>query len=117
MKSLLDEINAEHHNFLLEEGNLRKRRVKEAPFIPQWHSTGYVCRLLETTCRCGSKHVSLMGIFHREETPSGGRRDQIMDARGFALPPDSPAWTEITYIQAAACADCIHPRFLENIRD
>lgn len=116
MKSLLDEIEADYHNDLLERGNLRKRREIRASFTPSWTSQGYVCRLLESTCRCGAKSLSLMGIFHRETTTAGGSRDQIMDLKGFALPPDSPCWTEITPVLTAACADCIHPRFLENVK-
>lgn len=114
---LLSELQADHHNELLEKGNLRKRRVVHAPFASApWASQGYLARIIRSTCLgCGGQFDSLMGIFH-VETRAGGteRREQVMSPKGFQLPPTSAARAEVLPVQTAACLDCIPEAFMEN---
>jgi hypothetical protein len=110
---LLRELEADHHNELLESGNLRKHRVTHAPFSP-WTSQGYLARVIRSTCgNCGAQLDSLMGIFHVESRGTE-RREQIMTLKGFQLPPSAAAGVEYTPVKTAACLDCIPEAFLEN---
>ena len=114
MNSLLDELQADHHNELLEKGNLRKRRVIHAPFAHKpWVSDGYLARAIHSECRCGAKHDSLMGIF-LIETRGTERRETIMSLKGFQLPPQAKARVEWTPVTTQACLDCIPEAFLET---
>lgn len=71
--ALLDDFVAEHHNHLLEAGNLKKAR---APWRDDhaWKTIGFSARISHVTCDCGAVSESLIGIFRDEETPSGARR-------------------------------------------
>jgi hypothetical protein len=113
---LLADIEAEHHNELLERGNLRKRRVVHAPWAHQpWESQGYVAHVIRSTCtNCGKQTDSLMGIFH-VETRGTERQQQIIPLKGFQLPPPpTRAWYEVSPVSVAACLDCIPEAFLRN---
>jgi hypothetical protein len=112
---LLSELQADYHNELLEKGNLRKSRVVHAPFTSQpWRSAGYLARVLRSTCaNCGAQVDSLMGIFH-VETRGSDKREQVMPAKGFQLPPSAPAKREILPITTQSCLDCIPEAFMEN---
>jgi len=113
--SLLSDIEADHHNELLERGNLRKRQSIHAPFAPRvWESQGYLARAIRSTCQnCRVVTESLMGIFH-VETSGSNRQEQIIPLKGFQLPPSAPAGMEWTPTQTAACLHCIPEAFLEN---
>lgn len=112
---LLAELQADHHNELLERGNLRKKPPIFAPFKPtQWTDAGYIARAIRSTCQnCGGQLESLMGIFHVQVAP-GNRSETIMSLKGFQLPPGAPARLEWTETKTAACLDCIPEAFLEN---
>lgn len=113
--SLLTELQADHHNELLESGNLKKRRVIHAPFRPTvWQSQGYLARAIRSTClNCGAQLDSLMGIFH-VETSGTNRQEHVMSLKGFQLPPGAPARIEWTHVKTAACLDCIPEAFLKG---
>lgn len=114
---LLAELEADLHNELLEKGNLRKRRVVEAPFTPRvWTSKGYLARVIVSTCQnCGVQLKSLMGIFHVQTAP-GNRHEEIMPLKGFQLPPSARARVEYTNVKTAACLDCIPEAFFQENR-
>lgn len=71
--ALLDDFVAEHHNHLLEAGNLKKSRT---PWTDNhsWKTLGFSARISRSTCGCGTVTETLIGIFRDEETPSGARR-------------------------------------------
>ncbi len=103
----LAEIEAEHHQHLLERGNLDKPRANP------WHGNsnflhqGYFTRVLRATCRnCGTQHDSLMGVFSREKNGLGAVREIALDLRRAQLPGGGIP-REYEPVSVPACLECI----------
>ena len=71
--ALLEDFAAEHHNHLLEAGNLKKARHPWSD-DRSWKTLGFSARISRTLCACGAVNETLTGLFRDEETPSGSRR-------------------------------------------
>lgn len=79
--SLLDDIAAEKHEFLIAYGNLpaAKRALQQKPLkhvspplILQWQGIGYTARITRYSCACGNKFSMLDGLFYLERSLSNG---------------------------------------------
>lgn len=105
MSSLLEDIDAEQHSHLLEAGNLGKSRAAWSE-ENAWSSVGYVARISRLACQCGEKTDTLLGIFHREKTPSGAIREQNLALRGCSIPFHNLP-VEVTSSQVFACLKCL----------
>lgn len=105
--SLLDDIEAEHHNHLLENGNLLRKRNNWSD-DNAWTFKGYTARILSYKCRCGSYSETLLGIFAKETTPSGKSRETSLNLRGLQFNPQESAYTVETQTQGIdLCPNCI----------
>ena len=105
MSSLLDDLEEDHHKFLLAEGNLH---VKRSTWTGHdvWESQGYVARLNRITCECGAVHLQFLGIFHREFNPArNATKEQVLHAKSQI--PQNQNWPrEINEIPAGICPSC-----------
>jgi hypothetical protein len=83
---LLDDLEAAHHQHLLEAGNLGKKpRFTEWSDKKPWTSGGYLARVSRYTCKgCGTRNQSLLGIFV-VETRGTERRETALDLRNFQM--------------------------------
>lgn len=104
MSSLLDDLEADYHQYLLKEGNLHPRRKTDWTGDNQWESQGYIARVNRIECKCGAHHTTLVGAFHREKTPSGKVREIALHPRS-QVPIGSPV--EVQIIQAQICPSCL----------
>lgn len=110
----LDEIKAEHHQDLLENGNL-KGKTSSWTGENQWIDGGYNARVHLTECQCGAKHKSLYGIFHTEFTPTGKRRDTALKLdQILQFPPGHKSPILVTVERVKICADCIIPKGFQS---
>jgi hypothetical protein len=105
---LLDDIDADYHQFLLERGNLvpRPREVSWSD-ENRWTSLGYSARTLRTVCACGSHSDTMLGIFHDERTPSGKTRSLALDPARFQIPLDGNFPVYRTTGTCAVCPSCL----------
>lgn len=109
------EIEADHHRFLLESGNLVKRRPDWSD-DNQWTSQGYLARVLESHCQsCGTVTRSLTGVFHRETTPSGKVREQAL-VPGFQIPLDQNYPIIVDKVSAVLCPVCLTSHGFEETK-
>ena len=80
-------IEEEHHQHLLEAGNIGKRPLAVSwSDENSWVSQGYHARVLRSVCACGAETRALLGIFHEDATPSGKSRSQDLSLRGLQVP-------------------------------
>jgi len=109
MSTFIDDIEAEHHEFLLKEGNLVNTRKGSYNWTGanSWTSQGYIVRVLRATCKqCGTQHDSLMGVFHREKNGRGDLREQALDLRRIQF--NNPNSTRVYEpVIVPACLDCL----------
>ena len=100
-----DFLSALHEDDLIN-GNLRPH--KRAPWSDEnaWTSLGYIARIHKHHCTCGNTETQLLGVFHRERTPSGTLREQRL-ARGWQIPLDRPYPIQITTTAVLECSACI----------
>lgn len=90
--NFLSEIEAEHHQHLLEAGNLNKPR-KSSLWTGEnnWESQGYVLRCQHLRCQhCQETTPLLLGAFHRESNGRGDSRETALDLRTLNIPQDTP---------------------------
>jgi hypothetical protein len=104
---LLDDIEAAHHQHLLEAGNLGKKpRHTEWSDRKPWTSGGYLARLSEYTCTgCGTINRSLLGVF-AIETRGTERRETALDLRNFQM-QGSPPHIVTKLPNQAICPACL----------
>lgn len=118
MSSLLDDIEAEKHSVLLESGNLPGKAKKLLPPSPKpqawtgentWTSNGYLARISRSICMCGAETKILVGIFHKETSPSGAVRLQALvnKPHRFQIPLGENYPLEITEDYTNICPECI----------
>jgi hypothetical protein len=108
MTTLLDDIEAEHHETLLEKGNLvnLKKGSHQWTGARDWENQGYIVRVLRATCRaCGTQNDSLMGVFHREKNGRGDLREQALDLRRVQF--SGTASRVYEPVSVPACLDCL----------
>jgi hypothetical protein len=110
--SLLDEIEAERHEFLLEKGNLVNARKGSHAWTGanNWTARGYFVRALRATCKnCGTQHDSLMGVFLRETNGRGDLRETALNGKGLPCTPFNvaPLPREYHPVNIPMCLDCI----------
>jgi hypothetical protein len=114
---LLDDVLEDHHQNLLERGNLGRKRILPDPiFVQKWESTGYLARILETTCdACGSIHSSLIGVFHTEKNLSDttATREIALDLRRFRDLNLTPS-IKVDIASVPLCAHCVENPVLPN---
>lgn len=106
--SLLDEIAAEHHNELLERGNLKK---KQNPWNPSpvrtWTPAGYFARISYITCSsCGSINTHLQGVFYRE-TSGPAVRDVSLNLSEISRLEKSRITPQFSDESVPICAECV----------
>lgn len=107
--SLLADIQAEYHQDLLENGNLKGKLLPKSSLwtgAQQWTSDGYLARVLHQTCQCGASLKLLTGVFHVEISPSGTRKEQRLDDSRIQLPLHGTQ-VQTTTQQVKLCALCI----------
>lgn len=104
---LLDDIEAAHHQHLLEAGNLGKKpRHTDWCDRKPWASGGYLARVSRYTCKgCGTHNQSLLGIF-AVETRGTERRETALDLRNFQM-NGSPAIAFLDLPNQAICPACL----------
>lgn len=107
MSDLADLIEADHHQRLLEAGNLGpKRKSSEWTGDTTFHSLGYIAKVDEQICRgCGTLSFRLLGVFHREANPRGDSRLSALDLRRLNIPTPIP--TETQQSTVPACVSCL----------
>lgn len=105
LPSLSDLIEEDHHQRLLESGNLApKRKSSLWTGEKQWVSLGYVARISEQICSsCGAINRITLGVFHRETRP-GGEVKELRLAKGCQFRLDR---VEIESTQVDHCPDCL----------
>ena len=107
---LLDDALDDAYQEDLEKGNLRKRKLAEAPFTPrQWVSRGYWAHVDQLECEaCGSHHSQLVGIFHREHDAANPStiRQTSLNLRAFRNLNTLPQ-AEILTAKVALCPECV----------
>jgi len=104
---LLEDLEAAHHQHLLEAGNLGKKpRFTEWSDKTPWISGGYLARLSQYRCTgCNTLNQSLIGIFH-VETRGTERKESALDLRNFQM-RGSPPIAFIDLPNQAICPACL----------
>lgn len=102
--ALIEDLNAEHHNFLLEKGNLVKARRPCWTDNHSWKTLGFSARISRVICDCGAVTESLLGLFRDEETPSGAKRSSAVKPSELSG-ENHPVITLIS--SAPVCAHCV----------
>lgn len=113
MSTFADEIEQDYHQELLERGNLAPKPRPSWTGENQWTSLGYVAKINRIRCTCGACTDTLIGVFHRERTPSGKIRLTPL-ADSFQLPGDHTHPVEVTDLPARVCAYCLTPQGFER---
>jgi len=79
--SFLDDIADEIHRKAIESGNLKLRK-REVSWSDEnsWKTLGVEAVIQRLYCTCGFSYDHFIGLFSREETPSGKKRLQALSA-------------------------------------
>lgn len=105
MNPLLSDIAEDHHQHLLERGNLLPRK-KDWTGENQWRSLGYLARINRHHCACGDIRDQFVGCYHAEITPSGTRREQLL-INNLQIPLDQKYPILITDLDVRICPACL----------
>ena len=114
LEGFLNEIEDEHHQNLLEKGNLGKRKPSLFREETIFHSSGYLAKALRITCgKCGTQETRLQGIFHRETNSLGTSRLTAMPVNS-QYPLDQTYPIEIETCSIPQCYHCLPDCFSEQ---
>jgi len=110
--SLLADITEEATSEALSTGNLKRRvdpnKIQPSPWTGEksWVSLGYIARVQHTRCVCGEHSSQLLGLFHREKSPSGAVVLQALSPKA-QIPLNQNYPIEFIDLDVTICPECL----------